>query len=142
MNNHRPPEDEHQGKKGKKLVPSKDLVTTNGSGGKIPAIKSRNFTTNFLALTAAFDEQVKLFAKLCSISRERNMPIDLYREGGDVDEVRDLWAQLHKGAERCLADIQTLWPMDEFVKAVIHTSARRIFITPHRPIWRIALERW
>lgn len=73
-------------------------------------------------MTAAFDEQVKLFTELTTAWLKPNSPVDLRHEEENADAVRNLCTQLHKGVERCLRDMQTLWPMDEFVEATMHTS--------------------
>jgi hypothetical protein len=96
-NRRRPPEN------GKALIPGTDDV------GKAPALKSTNFHVNFLTLIAAFDEQVKLWDEFCSAWRGRNMPVDLSREGDDIDDARALWVSTREGAEQCLAYMNALW---------------------------------
>ena len=95
----RPPE------KGKALVPA------NGADGssKVPALKSTNFHINFLALTAALDEQVQLCEELCDLWRGRNKPVDLFHEVDDVWAARELWTSVREGAEQCLATMNALW---------------------------------
>ena len=94
--------------------PGKALTVSGGNDDgskKVPALKSHNFLINFRALIAAFDEQVKLWDELCMLWRGRNMPVDLTREGDDIDAVRNLWAATREGAEQCLANMNALWAM-------------------------------
>jgi hypothetical protein len=138
MSNHRrPPENERDPGK---VVPGKELVPVariNGSGDKVPAPKFPNFFANFLALTNAFDKQEKRYTDLVFEWRNRNLRVDLYREGMTPDYARNLWKQTHAGAAQCLADLEQLWAIKHKGCDIHHPQTEYL-------MWRIGemLKAW